>query len=393
MFCDFIIRSLNNFIPCVHAAMLSLVFDGCCAALVAALILAAPSHVHSDSVCLLAPGLPWNFGPYQKQQYLLSLGLSDAGHDIKWMATSVHQQMPEGVYRTTAKYVAALKKRMPPKSFGRLDHLTYLGGGTPEKITGNPPMISISRLNRQAAMYKCDVLLTLMDTNALLRDAPFAVPAIAWIPYHFEELHAGDMFLLRGFSGVASLAPTMANSIRAQLEPSNPLVPKPVVQFVPHMLAGAATDGTVDGRRPRTRAKLGLKDDTFVVLMQGGNYESYDRKGWYAAIQAFASFYFKTVEESGSAPDVYLYIHAISSLTIAENEKAGTAPANAPREGVQLLQYLRDANVPPSVYTLDGKMYPWEFVYPAFGPQGNPFPSISFGPQGNPFPSISFLVG
>ena len=44
-------------------------------------MLVALARVHALRVCLVG-GLPWQFGAYQRQLYLLSVGLSNMGHEV-----------------------------------------------------------------------------------------------------------------------------------------------------------------------------------------------------------------------------------------------------------------------------------------------------------------------
>ena len=41
----------------------------------------------SLSFCLFLDALPWSFGPYQQQGFLLAKGFSQLGHAVSWFAT------------------------------------------------------------------------------------------------------------------------------------------------------------------------------------------------------------------------------------------------------------------------------------------------------------------
>jgi hypothetical protein len=313
-----------------------------------------------ERVCMLVPDLPWNFGPYQDQSRLLSSEFAEAGYDVYWIPVKYHMEIPIGTY-TAAELMIAMRKPPVPSEFP-VDHLTFAGLGRQDIIGGNS-VLTTSALNKHAKTYGCDMFFSLMDIVSVFRDGDFDVPFTAWIPYHYKKLTPGDAYLLRSFSGIASLAPTMASTMLEQLEGFNSSAPAPVVEFIPHIMPASLADNSANDKRDATRSKLGLEKDTFVVLMQGGNYDNLDRKGWSNSIQAFANFYKRQELLTGGPPNVHLYIHAISSITISARERMAIPPKNAMSKGIQLQQLIDAVGIPSSSYTLDGTIHPWELHF------------------------------
>jgi hypothetical protein len=124
------------------------------------------------------------------------------------------------------------------------------------------------------------------------------------------------------------------------------------IEYIPHIINLAAMGGEHD---VASREDRGISADTFVVLMCGGNYEESDRKGWDTSIQAFARFH-------QTHPDSHLYIHAIESPSIIEDDKGTAAPVGVMPTGVPLRLRLHYAKVPTHAYTLDHGIYPSEEV-------------------------------
>jgi len=91
-----------------------------------------------------------------------------------------------------------------------------------------------------------------------------------------------------------------------------------------------------------------VDDDTFLVLMQGGNYEEADRKGWVASINAFADF-----QRTHPAVKAHLWIHSLDSTMVVRDYHHGESTLQAPRRGISLRLTLQNAGIPPNMYTLD----------------------------------------
>ena len=291
-------------------------------------------------VCLVVPGVPWQFGAYQRQQYLLSVGLDKLGHKISWMSMN-HE---------TAEYASAVK--MPINVEQEYGHLTFLGRGPPQEFGGRLTMTPVSRLNELAKALDIQVFVTLMDANRIYRDTPPSVPTIAWLPYHFEAVSASDLYLLRGVTAVASLTPSMARTIATQVGSAA------LVRYVPHEVES--------GPEPVKPLEAAVKfpAGSFTALMQGGNYETADRKGWLGGILAFARFHAGVKDP---LPKPHLYIHAISSVRIAEGERAAAPGAAAQPSlragvGVPLMRYLLASGLPSDAYTLDEEIHDTKHV-------------------------------
>jgi glycosyltransferase involved in cell wall biosynthesis len=92
------------------------------------------------------------------------------------------------------------------------------------------------------------------------------------------------------------------------------------------------------------------RKDDFVILLQGGNYEVEDRKGWDTSIQAFVRFY-NALED---ASRVHLLIHSIESYTSSMDRFNDMDPPAAvlPR-GLNLRLALHEWGIPSHAYTID----------------------------------------
>ena len=85
------------------------------------------------------------------------------------------------------------------------------------------------------------------------------VRTLFWLPYHHPTLKPLDEHTLRSMSTTVSLSPTMAASIVDDL-PCRDIMTLPEYN-----------------EQRASRKVLGIPEDAFVVLAQGGNYEEYDR--------------------------------------------------------------------------------------------------------------------
>ena len=185
------------------------------------------------------------------------------------------------------------------------------------------------------------------------------VRTLFWLPYHHPTLKALDEHALKSMSTTVSLSPTMAASIVDDLPHA----------YIPHIMTLPEYN-----EQRASRKVLGIPEDAFVVLAQGGNYEEYDRKGWNQILQSFAKFY-------ETHPNAFLYIHAIGWRAIAEIEVGKTPPPNLLEKGVRVMCVhsfiydtlenitkttqtqvrlhimLRDMNLPPDSYKLVTKIF------------------------------------
>jgi len=154
-------------------------------------------------ICLIVPALPWSFGPYQEQMYALSLQLHQKGYQIYWMSRVRQIDLPEERLYTRAEMMAQLPvQRGPPSDDFNDSHLTYLGKSNKNNI------LKFSDLNQLAVKFNIAAYITLMDIEMFDYDEDFQVPTILWLPYHFNRVSATDRLTIRGFSGIASLAPS-----------------------------------------------------------------------------------------------------------------------------------------------------------------------------------------
>jgi len=111
----------------------------------------------------------------------------------------------------------------------------------------------------------------------------------------------------------------------------------------------------------------GIDDNTFVVLMQGGNYDKNDdRKGWDTSVQAFVRLYNKvhggeygkiTMDDGSScvgAAKVHLLIHSMESYIIeSDMNRDGEAPPMVLPDGHLLHRLLHTTGLPRHTYTID----------------------------------------
>ncbi|KAJ1449717.1 hypothetical protein M885DRAFT_622300 [Pelagophyceae sp. CCMP2097] len=302
---------------------------------------ARPSSAAIEVVGLVAPMQPWDFGPYQQQCYLLSKELHRRGFAVVWLATSSKMTAPRGK--------AYAPDRRPP---GFDDaHLTYVG----LLASDDGARFRVSAMNDVAKTYGVDAFIAHLDAGSVLRDADFAVPAIAWLPYHFTSLARADLYNLLGYTGIANLAPSSAEGMRKQLERRGT-----AVQNIPLIVDVAALEALAAGEAAAAQcageaaqcAGEGRGAKPFVVLMQGGNYEALDRKGWASGLRAFKLFHDGVVADGLSPPE--LRIHAISSRAIASAENGGApAPAAVLETGLHLRYLLDLLELSPGAYTLE----------------------------------------
>jgi glycosyltransferase involved in cell wall biosynthesis len=274
--------------------------------------------------------------------------------------------IPVGLYKSYEEVIEYIPGSPPEEAFDD-SHLTYIGRLGPD-TNADEKFITVRELNRTAAKYGIDAFVMLHDVGILQVNARFEVPAIAWYPCHYSRLHAPEAFELSAYAAIAALSPSSAKMIRKALAAS------PVdgdaakaggtpVSFVPHILDRAHTLGlirkdieqdTVPRSSMYARAHAdtadGPTDETpppFIVLMQGGNYDNSDRKGWDTSIQAFVRFYNRRLEKSSSPglpePRIQLYIHAINSYMVVEDEMGMAAPPELKPVGLPIRQMLRTA--------------------------------------------------
>lgn len=327
-------------------------------------------------VCLIVPNFPWKFGPYQQNSYDLSLGLHATGqYNVLWLSLMPDEPVARGSYSRLGdldeQWTTSKTSETPDTG-----HMTFIGRGTPDQVKSTAGETKISHLNNIADEHRIDVYLMVGDTTQLARDEDFNRNAIIWFPHHYASLTPHEWFVLLAFNGIASLSPTSAAMIdetyaRAQErwrndEASNlgvqyattpppsestQLLRVPMVTCIPHIVRvqrHVDTTGVnvAEGvfATPTRNASAG-EDSHVLVLMQAGNYDDADRKGWNAGIQAFAAFH-KT------RPASHLFVHSISATAIMESARTVRAPSSVRRGGLKLQRLFREFGVPTGSYTL-----------------------------------------
>lgn len=355
-------------------------------------------------IALITLALPWLFGPYQSQMHQLSLLLNDSKadadgdeieYDIYW--SSLSQPTPMGVYDTYNELRPHVRTTVRPPADFPLDHITFLG--IPKEMGGT---LSVGKLNALQHEYGFDCVITLMDIGKMApSDEALNVPVLAWVPLHSKTVSTTsvDYWILRMYHGVAGLAPSGAKAIEdavgekmefdgvAKGSPATAttlrnMFGRTQVDFIPHIfdrkaisasadvglellkdhsvaeadsklttspLVNRGQESTLEPGHSRSLFGEGRKDD-FVVLLQGGNYDKEDRKGWDTSFQAYARFYESLDDPSG----VHLLIHSMESYIIAsEKHMDADAPAAAMPVGVMHRLALHELGLPSEAYTID----------------------------------------
>jgi len=121
-------------------------------------------------------------------------------------------------------------------------------------------------------------------------------------------------------------------------------------------LFGSSTTSSCDFERGTIDSK------TFVVLLQGGNYDGEDRKGWDTSVQAFVQFY-NILRDTHAASanndeecriNVHLHIHSMDSYLIeSDANKDADAPAAVFPQGHLHHKRLHETGLPRHAYTID----------------------------------------
>lgn len=249
--------------------------------------------------------------------------------------------------------------------------------------------------------YELDCLVTLMDITKVVPDEAFKRPVLAWVPLHSESVRrtSVDYWVLRQYHGVAGLAPSGAKAIGDAVGKGKEIETKigmdsrtarsmkniagtVQVDFIPHIFDRTAISASADvglkilkdrsvaeadakltrspliNRGQESTLEVGHshslfgedRKDDFVVLLQGGNYEVEDRKGWDTSLQAFMRFY-NSLED---ASEVHLLIHSMESYLIAADHHLDKdAPANTMPVGNMLHLTLYEHGLPRDAYTID----------------------------------------
>ena len=327
-------------------------------------------------VCFVAASVPWAFGAYQAQALGLSRAFADRGHSTAWLPRVPDARLPSGertLDEALEKFAPGVRRPTVSERAAAM-HLTFLGVPDVETPAGpgiNALGLTMSQLGEVAKRHRVDAFVLLMDVGQMYLDRyAFAVPTVLWMPYHHEELDSSGG-VVGAYSAVAALSETTGRAIVSA---------QPLTRTIPHFIDRAALHALADAHDARVREDLGLSegettrrairrytfdskkydrmyaraidevdDDTFVVLMQGGNYENSDRKGWVASINAFARF-----QRENPEIKTHLWLHCVDSAMTQNDMNHGSKPPVAvARTGVSLRAELQKAGIPESMFTLD----------------------------------------
>jgi len=355
----------------------------------------------------MTAALPWTFGPYQAQMYQLSLLLAGEGqgdeeeYDIHWLCFA--DSFSDGIYHSYKELQPILPKINPPPIDFPMDHITFIG------VSDIQQQFSATKMNTIAKEYGLEIVVTLMDITRTVPDEAFDIPVLAWIPLHsiYVRPTTVDYWVLRMYHGIAGLAPSGATAInnavgsgkeinipdddstvtsRQTIKQLQKLSGTVEVEFIPHFIDRQAliskaeigskwikqlssiaevdsklSNSPIVNRGQETTLEMGhphrsiFGDDRngdFIVLLQGGNYDEEDRKGWDTSVQSFVRFYNSLDESKRSG--VHLLIHSIESyLVSADHNLDADPPAQLLPKGNMHYLMLHEYGLPREVYTID----------------------------------------
>ena len=310
-------------------------------------LVAGKQAVERPRITLVAPGFPCSFGPYQKQLLILAREFQKKGHAVEWLA--VHEELDAGRHELRdlgEQTIVACTQMYGTGLLDVLHEMTYLGYMKETIFPGGP--IGVSHMNRVAKKYNIKKMLMLMDVDTWIKNTDQFDPiTIFWLPYHYEVLLSKDRYFLESVHAVAALTPSMAKEMRQTMADDVH------VAAIPHVIE----DKFFGMSRSQVRKELGIPENKFVVLMQGGNYEPTDRKGWFIGLQAYVRF--RTLHPEA---DTFLYIHAPSSVTIAAMDHAESPPPHLEKRGVPLHTYFELLGIKKGEYAFTDQIYSSEWV-------------------------------
>lgn len=322
-------------------------------------------------VCFIAASLPWTFGAYQAQQNMLARAFHLGGYSTSWMPRTHQSRLPAGFYSGWDEIAPLIPGVRAPSPLERqaASHIRFVGvPDLPSPVKGQPNILTMQQINQASLDHGIDAFIFLMDIgNMYLNQYTFNVPAILWLPYHHEEVDS-QAGVLSHFTAVAALAPSTGKVVE-QVQSLTRVIPhaidrKQLNAYADEWEANAGQDLSRSEQRgllydsqkwdrSYRRAIEPVEDDTFVVLMQGGNYEEADRKGWVPSLRAFAQFH-------RDHPQVkkHLWLHAIDSVMVEQDMNHGkVAPVAVRRSGAGLRVILEELKIPEGMYTLDENLH------------------------------------
>lgn len=267
--------------------------------------------------CLIVPSFPWDFGPYQKQMYTLGKNLNDRGHTIYWWSTTANMDDNKGEIHDTSFVHKKYKKNYHYINDSFINYVS---------LNIRTKYIRFSDMNRLSNAYNLDNIILLQDVDNVIRDEDALIPLTMWYPCHFENVPTIDLYTLRGFSNVVTLSPSIE-------------VPYVKKTYIPHAV-------TISSKK---KDKL-FPENKFIVLLQAGNYEEFDRKGFFSAFHSFSIF-------RETVPNAYLYVHSPSINTIfSYNERIDTSDAQISK-GQPLHYFKMMFNISDNDITIDDNIY------------------------------------
>ena len=343
-----------------------------------------------ENIAFVCAGFPWMYGPYQMQGDQLMKSLNKKfNFKTYWMmrGNNVHD-IPPGVY--TGRQISNLAPPQVPKMPHDWDtsHLQFLGLPPRTKLTStiarvNGAAVSMSELNDASKLYAIDAFIVLGDINVVYHDSyDFKVPVIAWVPFHYNTVRGSNRALLKSYTYVVGLSPSTSKVISdVRLD----------VMYIPHFIDANVLETDAENwlknerklkenknksdreivfnankydkmfkRRSSSFSAVETgedddKDDVFLVLASGTNYEAADRKGWDVAIQAFAKFH-----ETHPEIKKHLWVHSFSSTQVMRDHdgKGQQAPPELAPQGIDLRGLVQEMDLPPDIYTVDINLHP-----------------------------------
>lgn len=222
-------------------------------------------------VCLTSFATPWFFGPYGQQLKLLGKFLYE--NDIEVYYLCLDFELPKKIY-TYQEIIKKDKKTIDDIDDNILLKFKFLGGIEPIKTS-----ILVSNLNNIMETFEIDVIITCMDLIRLCYDEDFSIKSLTWYPNHFSPIDLNNKKLLNMFSDIVSLSPSDYKLIKTSF-------PNKKCHYIPHI---------IDFKREKkeknvTRKKYNIPEDTFVIFINCGNYDTENRKSLDVSLLAFEKF-------------------------------------------------------------------------------------------------------
>lgn len=274
------------------------------------------------NICLASIPAPWFFGPYAKQLYLLITEMIKIkpdytiyylclGFDLKkqiYTYTEVlenfdndnnnnnnNNDVTDNDYKNKNKKSSDISNKKET-----LEKIKFIGGI--EKINGG---YTVSSFNAVMSYFNIDCLITCMDLVSYINDEYFKIKSLSWFPNHFQPIRKFDLSRLQLFSHIISLCPTDTKLLKKSLSNKK-------VSYIPHIIDFQVSSEEID--KYKLRLKYNIPLDSFVVLINAGNYEIQNRKSFDTSIFAFEKFVNKR-------KNAFLYIHSFNAKSVNDKNK------------------------------------------------------------------------